>query len=152
MRLALVLAPVLALALVAHGAAQQHQHEGGAHRHPEAAKLQNPVPADAASIEAGKKIYAKTCAECHGESGKGDGTMADEYTPRPPDLTDAEWKHGSTDGEIFVLIRDGSKGTAMKAYGSRMSPRDIWNVVNYLRSIGPAKSPIARAPLGGPSR
>ncbi len=134
------LAFAFTLLVVAQVVAQEHQHDGAAHRHPEAATIQNPVPADAASIEAGKKIYAKTCSECHGEGGKGDGTMADEYTPRPPDLTDAEWKHGSTDGEIFVLIRDGSKGTAMKAYGSRLATRDIWNVVNFLRSIGPAKS------------
>jgi hypothetical protein len=56
---------------------------------------------------------------------------------RPSDLTDASWKHGSTDGEIFTLIRDGSKGTGMRGYAARMKPDDIWNVVNYLRTLGP---------------
>jgi cbb3-type cytochrome c oxidase subunit III len=134
------LAIVLAMLVVAPVVAQEHQHAAGEHHHPEAAKIQNPVAADATSIAAGKKIFAKSCASCHGDEGKGDGKMADQYTPPPPDLTDAEWKHGSTDGEIFVLIRDGSKGTAMKAYGSRLATNDLWNVVNYLRSIGPAKS------------
>ena len=132
MRLSLIFVALLAA---------QHQHPAtGAHHHPEAAKIQNPVPADATSIAAGKDLYAKHCSECHGDSGKGDGPTADEYTPKPPDLTDADWKHGSTDGEIFVLIRDGSKNTAMKAYGKKLSTHQLWDVVNFVRSIGPAKS------------
>jgi mono/diheme cytochrome c family protein len=133
MRLCLILAALLV--------AQEHQHPAtGAHHHPEAAKIQNPVKADATSIAAGKTLYAKHCAECHGDTGKGDGTMADEYTPKPADLTDAEWKHGSSDGEMFVLIRDGSKNTAMKPYGKKLTTHQLWDVVNFVRSIGPAKS------------
>ena len=36
--------------------------------------------------------------------------MGEELTPKPSNLTDADWKHGSTDGEIFTVIRDGVKG------------------------------------------
>ncbi len=119
-------------------AAAQHQHPaGGAHRHPQAAKLKNPVPPDAASIAAGKKLYVEHCAECHGDSGKGDGEMADTYNPKPANLTDAEWKHGSTDGEIFTVIRDGVKGTEMKPFGKKMTTHQLWDVVNFIRSIGP---------------
>ena len=116
------------------------QHEAGAHHHPEAAAMKNPVKATPESIAAGKKLYDTQCATCHGASGKGDGKMAASITtgPKPSDLTDASWKHGSTDGEIFTLIRDGSKGTGMRGYAARMKPDDIWNVVNYLRTLGPA--------------
>ena len=126
----------LILALSAYGA-QQHQHEAGAHRHPEAAKIKNPVPADATSIAAGKAVYEKNCASCHGDTGKGDGRMGEELNPKPPDLTDAEWKHGSTDGEIFKVIHDGSPKTGMKSYGRKLTEHEIWDVVNYIRSIGP---------------
>jgi mono/diheme cytochrome c family protein len=124
---------------------QDHQHPAthpaaGAHRHPEAAKLKNPVAANAASIAAGRTLYDKQCAGCHGDTGKGDGAMGEELNPKPADLTDADWKHGSTDGEIFTLIRDGAKGTGMKAYSRKLTPHQIWDVVNYIRSIGPAKS------------
>jgi mono/diheme cytochrome c family protein len=117
--------------------AQAHQHEAGAHRHPAAEAIKNPVAPDAASIENGKTLYTKHCTQCHGESGKGDGEMAEEYTPKPADLTDAQWKHGSSDGEIFVVIRDGVKNTGMKPFAKKLQTRQMWDVVNYLRSIGP---------------
>ena len=57
-------------------AAQDHdhaagQHEAGAHTHPEAAKLKNPVKATPDSIAAGKKIYDTQCVSCHGATGQG---------------------------------------------------------------------------------
>jgi len=137
--LVLALTAALPLALAAHDP-QEHQHpEGGAHRHPQAAGLKNPVPANAASIAAGKQIYEKQCAGCHGDMGKGDGAMGEELNPKPANLVDAEWKHGSSDGEIFTVIRDGVKTTGMKPYGRKITAHQIWDVVNYLRSIGPAR-------------
>jgi mono/diheme cytochrome c family protein len=142
--LVLAASTAVSVALAAYDL-QDHQHPAthpatGAHRHPEAAKLKNPVAANAASIAAGRTLYDKQCAGCHGETGKGDGAMGEELNPKPADLTDADWKHGSTDGEIFTLIRDGAKGTGMKAYSRKLTSHQIWDVVNYIRSIGPAKS------------
>jgi mono/diheme cytochrome c family protein len=122
--------------------AGQHQHPAeGAHHHPAAARLKNPVAPDAKSVAAGSTLYAKHCSECHGDTGDGDGMMVDDsMNPKPAKLNDADWKHGSTDGEIYTVIRDGVKGTDMKAFGSKMTAHELWDVVNYLRSIGPAKS------------
>ena len=80
------------------------------HAHLEAQAIQNPVRADAESTAAGGRAYAKFCANCHGASGRGNGRLATgiaAYGPRPSDLVDDVWQHGSTDGEIFVVIRDG---------------------------------------------
>jgi mono/diheme cytochrome c family protein len=118
--------------------AWQAGHPKEPHQHAEAAKQKNPVAADAASIEAGKKIYAQQCADCHGEAGKGDGPMA-AYTgdPAPSNLSDAEWKHGSSDGEIYAIIHDGIDGTGMKDFGKDLKANDIWNVVNYIKTLAP---------------
>lgn len=118
--------------------AWQASHPKEAHQHADAAKLQNPVAPEGASIDAGKKVYADQCAGCHGDTGKGDGPMA-AYTgdPLPSDFTDAEWKHGSTDGEIFTVIRDGVDGTGMKDFAKDLETNDIWNLVNYVKTLGP---------------
>lgn len=119
-------------------AAQKHDHDAGTHTHAEAAKLKNPAKSTPASIAAGKTIYDKSCAGCHGVTGKGDGKMAASITgAKPSDLTDAVWTHGASDGEVFTVVRDGVKQTGMRGFASRLKPEDIWNVVIYLRTLAP---------------
>ncbi len=98
---------------------------------PEAAAVANPVAASAESRSAGRRVYTRMCGRCHGPEGKGDGTAASAPVP---DLTDAAWDYGSSDGEIFAVIHDGVS-TDMDGYAARLSDPDIWNVVNYLRTL-----------------
>ena len=98
---------------------------------PEAAKIKNPVAASPESASAGKRVYTRMCSRCHGAEGKGDGTAA---TAPVPDLTDARWEYGSSDGEIFSVIHDGVSAD-MDGYAARLSDTEIWNVVNYVRSV-----------------
>jgi mono/diheme cytochrome c family protein len=126
-RVPFVLIPAFVFVWAAMGAAQGN---------PEAAKMKNPVPPSAESVTAGKATFTKNCRFCHGADAKGNGPMAPQGT-HPPDLTDAKWDRGSSDGEIFVVIRDGAGPKFdMKGYKGKMSDTDMWNVVNYLRSIG----------------
>ncbi len=129
-RVSFCLIPAFLFAWAAAGAAQGN---------PEAAKVKNPVARSAESIAAGKTLYTKNCRFCHGNDAKGNGPMAPKDT-HPPDLTDAKWDRGASDGEIMAVIRDGAGPKFdMKGYKSKMTETDMWNVVNYLRSIGPAK-------------
>ena len=108
------------------------QNPGGS---PEGKAMKNPVASSAESIASGQAAYAKNCRFCHGPEAKGDGTMAPKDS-HPSDLTDAKWDRGATDGEIFLVIRDGAGPKFdMKGYKSKMTEPDIWNVVNYLRSV-----------------
>jgi high-affinity iron transporter len=114
--------------------------QSAASRSADAAKMKNPVAASAPSLAAGKKLYDAQCLSCHGATGKGDGKGGAMLRPPPADLTDNEWKQGSSDGDLYVAIRDGVKQTSMRAYGEKIATNDIWNLVNYLRSLGPKSS------------
>jgi mono/diheme cytochrome c family protein len=99
-------------------------------------KLKNPVASTAKSIQTGRSLYQRNCRFCHGADAKGNGPSAPRDT-HPPDLTDERWDRGATDGEIFMVLRDGAGPEfKMKGYSGRMSDVEMWNVVNYLRSLG----------------
>lgn len=104
-------------------------------RNTHAQKLKNPEPKNAESVEAGKKLYQRFCASCHGPQGKGDGGMS-LSGGTPSDLTDETWDYGATDGEIFVAIRDGVSSD-MLAYKEKLNEKQIWQVIHYIRSLGP---------------
>ena len=130
-RLLLVVAAAVFTALASAGPSLYAQGN------PDAAKLKNPVKPTAASVAAGKTAYGKYCKFCHGEDAKGNGALAPKDT-HPPNLIDATWDHGGSDGEIFSSIRDGiGPKFDMKPMKAKMMDPDIWNVVNYLRSLGP---------------
>ena len=98
---------------------------------PEAAKIKNPVASSPASLAAGKRIYQRLCIRCHGPEGKGDGEAA--VGAQPSDLT-AQLVFGSSDGEMFSVIRHGTSKD-MESYAERISETDTWNAINYLRSL-----------------
>jgi mono/diheme cytochrome c family protein len=108
------------------------QNPGG---NPEAKKLKNPVKASPQSIATGKDLYTKNCRGCHGPEAKGEGPMAPKDS-HPSNLTDEEWSRGSSDGEIFAVVRDGAGPKfIMRGYKARMTDEQMWSVVVYLRSL-----------------
>ena len=101
---------------------------------PQAAQIKNPVAATAESLSEGKQLYQRHCASCHGSNAE--GGAGNDLIPAAPDLTGKAWKHGSTDGEIFSSIKNGVPPELnMVPFGDQLKDADIWNVVNYLRSL-----------------
>ena len=101
---------------------------------PEAARVKNPVAVTTESLSDGKRIYQRYCASCHGSNAE--GGPGNDLIPAAPDLTDKEWKHGSTDGEIFSAIKNGVPPELnMIPFGDQIKDTEIWNVVNYIRSL-----------------
>jgi len=101
---------------------------------PEAAKLQNPTAPSAESVGAGQQLYRRYCASCHGANGE--GGAGNDLIPAAPDLTDKEWKHGSSDGEIFVVIKNGvPPDLNMVPFADQIKDPDIWHIVNYVKSL-----------------
>ena len=101
---------------------------------PDAQKLKSPVAYSKKSIDRGRVIFLQNCTSCHGENGKAEGSLIADAT----DLTTPSlYKSGTTEGEIFRSIRDGA-GDQMPAFKSQLaSETDIWNLVNFIRSLWP---------------
>ncbi len=110
---------------------------------PEAAKIKNPVASTPESIAAGQKQFQTLCAGCHGKDAKGGITISvieDRGGNQPPDLTDEKWDHGSSDGEIFTVIKKGvTPDFFMAPWDGRISDAEIWNMVNYIKSLAQKK-------------
>ncbi len=134
MRWSFVLLGVV-FAAVSMTAGVEAQRRGG---DPKLAARKNPAPATPASITAGRALYNKNCRHCHGVRGVGDGPLAPS-NPKPASLIDDKWDHGSSDGEIFAVIWNGAPApkSEMKPMKGTLTERNVWDIVNFLRSIGP---------------
>ncbi len=94
------------------------------------------IPASA-SVEAGKKIFEKSakpmaCKMCHGSEGKGNGKLGKALNPRPRNFTCSDTMKHVSSGQMFWIIKNGSKGTGMVAHGKTLKDRQIWDVVKYI--------------------
>ncbi len=96
------------------------------------AQKKNPLAASESSLAAGRKIYTKTCAMCHGKTGDANGPAVIELNIHPAKLSDPQLATQS-DGALFWKITTGKK--PMPAYGKRLSETDRWNLVNYIRTF-----------------
>ncbi|OGW31960.1 MAG: hypothetical protein A3J81_03805 [Nitrospirae bacterium RIFOXYB2_FULL_43_5] len=124
---ALIISVVFSLAFSnAFAQTDEHVHKPHTHKHKEYAKVKNPIPKTEESIAKGKRLYEEHCISCHGESSRGN-----EKTY----LTDGLWIHGDTDGEIFHVITDGTKGTAMRGFKKEITKNGRWHLVNYIKSL-----------------
>jgi mono/diheme cytochrome c family protein/glucose/arabinose dehydrogenase len=107
-----------------------------------AAALKNPVASTPASISAGKAAYDLNCAACHGNRAQGAekagiviSIIQEQGGRQAPDLTDDQWDHGATDGEIFTVIKKGVPPTMMAGWDGRITDTEIWNIINYVHAL-----------------
>jgi hypothetical protein len=98
----------------------------------------NPFPVDSVFLALGDTMFQRHCMVCHGPAGKGDGPIVQtdpaqaKYPLRPPDLT-APTTVARSDGYIYGLIWVG-RGL-MPAYGPRITHRERWAIVRYVRQL-----------------
>jgi mono/diheme cytochrome c family protein len=108
---------------------------GAAERMPpeQARGLENPVGYSAETVREGRKTYLRLCQYCHGADGR---AQANPDFEAPSLRAPSEWRYGSSDGEMFISIRDGA-GHEMPPFGKQLADDQIWQLVRYVRSIGP---------------
>ena len=97
------------------------------------------------AIQRGQQLYARDCAACHGETGKGNGAagvnlpgqaaMHPEMKRGPADFTDASQMLGASDIVLQGKILRGGMGTGMPEWGSLYPENDMWDVIGFIRSF-----------------
>jgi cytochrome c oxidase cbb3-type subunit 3 len=94
--------------------------------------LSNPKAAPAGKAEAGKAVFASTCAVCHGADAKGKPDVG------APNLTDHYWMHGSTEDAIYTVVWGGYQGH-MPTWEGRLSPVERKILALYLVDLRAGK-------------
>jgi cytochrome c oxidase cbb3-type subunit 3 len=94
---------------------------------------------DAAGIDAGKQLFAKTCIACH--MSKGEGGVG-------PNLTDEYWLHGGSIHDVFKTIKYGYPDKGMQSWQSTYSPVQIQQLASYVKSLKGSNPPNPKAPQG----
>jgi len=100
------------------------------------------VPTTEESIALGGELYSTNCSRCHGPDGQG--------TPRAPSLNVKSFLVDTTDQAIQQIITLGVPGTAMPAWGDRMTDAEIQAIIGFLRQWE-ATAPEVAQPMGPPS-
>ena len=104
-------------------------------------QVTNPYPVTPEIIEEGKQLFEGKafCRTCHGFDGKGLGSDIEPGSlkgPLPRNFTDKDWQTARTDGELFWILKNGSKGTAMAPFIPLvLTEEEAWKVITYVRSF-----------------
>ncbi|MGD8385254.1 MAG: c-type cytochrome [Lysobacterales bacterium] len=101
----------------------------------------------AANSTAGKALYDKHCAFCHGINGLAETPVGRILNPRPRRFADSVEMARLSDDQIYHAIKSGVPGTAMASWGKVLSEREIGDVMDYIRELRGTSKPMTRQQL-----
>jgi mono/diheme cytochrome c family protein len=97
------------------------------------------APVSSPAVEAGREVYARVCATCHGDEGRGDGPSAAGLATRPTNFTDGRIVNRLPDSYLTNVIANGgpAEGLAptMPPFRGLLSDGQVADVVAYLRTL-----------------
>src|SRR5215212_1490746 len=96
----------------------------------------NPIPMTPDILQEGLAHFADHCAICHANDGSGQTPIGKNVYPKSPDLREPATQHMS-DGELFWVIHNGIRFTAMPAWGEGEADQDLdsWKLVHWIRHL-----------------
>jgi mono/diheme cytochrome c family protein len=96
----------------------------------------NPITLNAEVLKEARAHFADHCAICHGNDGSGQTPIGKNVYPKAPDLRLSETQSMS-DGELFWVIHNGIRFTAMPGWGSGDPEKDLdsWRLVYFIRHL-----------------
>jgi mono/diheme cytochrome c family protein len=106
-------------------------------------KAQTPDVGTEAQRAAGKQLYGKYCAQCHGDKGDGEGDATPHLFPRPRNFTTGKFKVRTTANgalpthqDLVNIIRRGMPYTSMPAWPN-LADQDVANLAYYITTFSP---------------
>ena len=90
-------------------------------------------------ISAGQAIFQQNCMACHGDHAQGNVG---------PNLTDDYWLHGGKINEVFKTIKYGVLAKGMPTWEKQLSPKQISDVANFVKSLHGTNPAGAKAAQG----
>ncbi len=105
----------------------------------------DPPPLAPAVVKAGRAVYHRACASCHGARGEGASAWQQPdrqgELPAPPhDSKGHTWKH--SDAMLYRIVRNGwrdpynkTSRLTMPAFGQTLSPGEVRDVIAYLKTM-----------------
>jgi mono/diheme cytochrome c family protein len=88
------------------------------------------------AARAGRPLFLRYCAICHGERGDGQGARASAFTTPPRDFTNEAWRRSTSARRVFRTIRNGLPGTPMPAWRT-LGDDAVTELTAYVLSIRP---------------
>jgi mono/diheme cytochrome c family protein len=83
--------------------------------------------------------YRDLCSGCHGPTGKGDGPMMANFSPRPRDLSNCKLMKDRSDEDLFSVISKGSEVVGVKSdmqgWSGVLSDEEIHELVKLVRGF-----------------
>lgn len=99
------------------------------------------LTAEPAVLSSGQAVFTQRCTPCHGVNGQGVAGLG-------PNLTDDYWLHGNKITDIFKTIKYGVASKGMPTWETQLSPKQISEVANYVKSIHGTNPPNPKEPQG----
>ena len=100
---------------------------------PTAKDEKSPLKPSPDNAKRGRAVFTANCQKCHGPEAKGDGPDSDPRSPAA-DLTDEFRYELNPEGVLYHKVLDGHP-PQMPAFKSTLSQTQIWQVVEYVKSI-----------------
>lgn len=97
------------------------------------------LTSDAGVLATGKSIFQDRCAACHGNNGQG---------IVGPNLTDDYWLHGNKINDVFKTIKYGVQSKGMPTWGTQLTPKQISDVANFVKSLHGSNPANPKEPQG----
>ena len=99
-------------------------------------RLRNPLPLTQELLKEARAHFADHCANCHANNGSGQTALGKNVYPKAPDLRLRDTQ-SMADGELFFIIQNGIRFTAMPAWGTGDPAKDSgsWQLVHFIRHL-----------------